>query len=109
MTKPSSITARAPIAPAADARSPQPPTPPTLERSLRLAVAALHKQAHASRATPETFEAHIYVLAPNSPGSLATFNTYHQLRQAADILQEQADDAQTARRADTLSKATVKL
>jgi hypothetical protein len=84
--------------------APQPPAPPTLERSLRLAVIALNKQAHHL-----SFEAHVYQQQHLSAGTQMerAYKTYHQLRQAADILAEPADDAQYARRAATLSEAKV--
>jgi hypothetical protein len=80
------------------------PTAPTLEQSLRLAVSALHKQAHAL-----AFEANIYEQhRPASAQMERAYKTYHQLRQAADLLDEQADDAYAASAAERLSKAKVK-
>jgi hypothetical protein len=80
-----------------------PPNPPTLEHALRLTVGALHK----SRATPWThalaFEANIYEQhRPASAQMERAYTTHHQLRQAADMLAEQADDAQAARATERL-------
>jgi hypothetical protein len=80
------------------------PRTPTLEQSLRLAVTALHKQAHALAFDANIYEQH----RPASPQMEQAYKHYHQLLQAAAILADQADDAQASRATETLSKARAK-